>query len=165
MFIRAASIEDAAILVAAERATAETPGLLVSRPDELIAESFQRKIAELSKTGCYIVAEEDGKIVGHAFLDPMPLEAIAHVFRLNVVVHPGFFAQGVGTAMMRHLMAWAQQSPRVGKIELLVRATNERAIRLYLKLGFVEEGRFKNRVRLPDRSLVDDIAMAWFPAR
>ena len=165
MFIRAASIDDAAILVAAERATAETPGLLVSRPHELIPESFERKIVELSKTGRYIVAEKDGYIVGHAFLDPMPLEALAHVFRLNIVVHPGFLAQGVGTAMMWHLMDWARQSPRVGKIELLVRATNERAIRLYSKLGFVEEGRFKNRVRLPDGNLVDDIAMAWFPAR
>jgi len=63
---------------------------------------------------------------------------------------------------MRDLMDWAQQTPRVGKIELLVRATNERAIHLYSKLGFVEEGRFRNRVRLPDGELVDDIAMAWF---
>ena len=165
MLIRAASIDDAATLVAAERATAETPALLVSRPDELIAESFERKLVELSKIGRYIVAEKDGKIVGHAFLDPMPLEAIAHVFRLNIVVHPGFLGQGVGEALMRDLMDWARRTPRVGKIELLVRATNERAIRLYSKLGFVEEGRFQKRVRLPDGGLVDDIAMAWFPAR
>ena len=45
------------------------------------------------------------------------------------------------------------------------RATNERAIRLYLKLGFIEEGRFRKRVRLRDGELVDDIAMAWFPDR
>jgi len=49
------------------------------------------------------------------------------------------------------------------KVELLVRATNERAIRLYRALGFVEEGRFRDRVRLPDGTLVDDIAMAWRP--
>jgi len=98
-------------------------------------------------------------------LDPMPLEALSHVFRLTIVVHPGFRHQGVGEALMRDLMVWAKQTPRVGKIELLVRATNERAIRLYLKLGFVEEGRFRNRVRLPDGSFLDDLAMAWFPRR
>jgi ribosomal protein S18 acetylase RimI-like enzyme len=81
------------------------------------------------------------------------------------VVHPGFRHQGAGEALMRDLMVWAKQTPRVGKIELLVRATNERAIRLYLKLGFVEEGRFRNRVRLPDGSFLDDLAMAWFPRR
>jgi RimJ/RimL family protein N-acetyltransferase len=165
LIIREARIKEAAILAAAERATAETPGLLVSRPSELILESFEKKIVDLSKLGRYVVAEKDGEIVGHALLDPMPLEAIVHVFRLSIVVHPGFLAQGVGSAMMRHLTDWAQQTSRVEKIELLVRATNERAIRLYLKLGFIEEGRFKNRVRLPDGNFIDDIAMAWFPKR
>lgn len=163
--IRSARIEDAAILAAAERAIAETPGLLVSRPSELIPESFEEKIVELSKIGRYVVAQKDGEIVGHAFLDPMPLAAISHVFRLTIVVHPGFQSQGIGEALMRNLMDWATRTPQVGKIELLVRATNERAMRLYTKLGFVVEGRFRKRLRLPDGQVVDDIAMAWFPDR
>jgi RimJ/RimL family protein N-acetyltransferase len=165
LFIRVARIEDAAILAAAERATAETPGLLVSRPSELSLESFEKKIVDLSKLGRYVVAEQDEKIVGHALLDPMSLEALSHVFRLTIVVHPGFRNQGVGEALMRDLMVWAKQTLHVGKIELLVRATNERAIRLYLKLEFIQEGRFRNRVRLRDGEFVDDIAMAWFPRR
>jgi RimJ/RimL family protein N-acetyltransferase len=64
---------------------------------------------------------------------------------------------------MIDLMDWAKRNSSVEKIELLVRATNERAIRLYSRLGFVEEGRMRNRVRLPDGSFVDDVAMAWFP--
>jgi RimJ/RimL family protein N-acetyltransferase len=62
-------------------------------------------------------------------------------------------------------MDWATRTPQVGKIELLVRATNERAMRLYTKLGFVVEGRFRKRLRLPDGEFVDDVAMAWFPDR
>ena len=95
----------------------------------------------------------------------MALQATAHVFRLTIVVHPGYLGEGIGAELMRDLLAWAEQTQRVGKIELLVRATNARAIRLYTKLGFVEEGRFRNRVRLPDDSFVDDLAMAWFPDR
>jgi RimJ/RimL family protein N-acetyltransferase len=163
--IRNACREDAAILVAAERETAQIPGLLVSRPAELKLEAFEQKIAELTKRGRYIVAENELKIVGHAFLEPMPLEAVSHVFRLNIVVHPGFLGQGIGEALMKELMEWAKRTLHVGKIELLVRASNQRAIRLYAKLGFVEEGRFKRRVRVPDGSFVDDIAMAWFPNR
>ena len=163
--IRSARLEDAAILAAAERTIAETPGLLISRPSELILESFEEKILELSKVGCYVVAQKDGTVVGHALLDPLPLAAISHVFRLTIVVHPGFQSQGVGEALMRYLMDWATRTPQVGKIELLVRATNERAMRLYTKLGFVVEGRFRKRLRLPDGEFVDDIAMAWFPDR
>jgi putative acetyltransferase len=69
--------------------------------------------------------------VGHAFLDPIPLEAVSHVFRLTIVVHPGYQSQGIGNALMTELIDWAMQTPRVRKIELLVRATNQRAIRLY----------------------------------
>lgn len=64
---------------------------------------------------------------------------------------------------MKELIDWAKQAPSLTKIELLVRARNERAMRLYAKFGFREEGRFKDRIRLPDGSFVDDIAMAWFP--
>ena len=163
--IRNARHEDAAILVAAERETARTPGLLVSRPAELKLEAFEQKIAELTKPRRYIVAENERKIVGHAFLEPMPLDAVSHVFRLNIVVHPGFLEQGIGEVLMKELMDWAKRTLRVEKIELLVRASNQRAIRQYSKLGFIEEGRFKKRVRLPDGGLVDDIAMAWFPNR
>ena len=163
MLIREANVEDAAILVAAEKETAQTPGLLVSRPHELSLKAFEKKIVELAEIGRYIVAEKNGQIVGHAFLEPMPLEAIAHVFRLTIVVHAGFSGQGIGEGLMRDLMDWAVLTPRVEKIELLVRATNQRAIRLYRKLGFTEEGRFRMRVRLPDGTFVDDIAMAWFP--
>ena len=165
MIIRNAEIEDAASLVAAEQETARTPGLLVSRPHELTRAAFEQKIIDLGSSGRYVVAEKDGKIVGHAFLDPMGLQAIAHVFRLTIVVHPGFVGQRIGIALMRDLLDWAEQTPKVGKIELLVRATNARAIRLYSKLGFVEEGRFRNRVRLSNSSFVDDLAMAWFPDR
>ena len=163
MRIRNATSNDARSLVAAEQQTAATPGLLVSRPRELNLAAFDQKIAELDTAGRYIVAEKDDQVVGHALLEPMPLEAIAHVFRLTVVVHPGFLGQGIGEMLMHDLMVWARLTPKVQKIELLVRASNARAIHLYTKLGFVEEGRFKNRIQLPDGNLIDDIAMAWFP--
>ena len=93
----------------------------------------------------------------------MPLEAVRHVSRLTVVVHPGRTGQGVGTALISHLQNHVGSVPAVQKIELLVRATNTGAIRLYRRLGFIEEGRLARRVRLPDGTLVDDVAMAWFP--
>jgi len=161
--IRPARVEDAPILAAAEKETARTPGYLVSRPHELRPEAFAAKIAALATSGRYIVAEEDGRIVGHAILEPMSLEAIAHVYRLTIVVHPGQTRRGHGAVIMKDLLGWAASSPKVGKIELLVRAVNAAAIALYRNCGFVEEGRFKDRIRLEDGTFIDDVAMAWFP--
>lgn len=163
--IRPARVDDAETICAAEAETAKSPGRLVGHPDEFKVEAFASKIAELRDKGRYVVAERDGRPVGHAVLEPMPLRRIAHVQRLTIVVHPGFKRQGVGAALMRDLVDWASANPAVEKIELLVRASNEGAIALYRKFGFVEEGRLVKRVKLEDGTYLDDVAMAWFPKR
>lgn len=165
MTIRQAIIQDAPAIAAAEAETARQPGLLVSRPGEIPLEAYASKIQALAVRGRYIVAEENGHLVGHAFLDPMELNAVSHVFRLSIVAHPGSLGRGIGAALLADLLEWAESDPRVGKIELLVRATNTRAIQLYEKFGFTEEGRFRSRIKLPDGQMIDDIAMAWFPVR
>ena len=165
MQIRTATTADAEAIAAAEAETQRTPGLLVGHPGEIPVEAYRAKIAKLATDGRYIVAEEKGKPVGHAFLDPMPMRANAHVFTLTIVVHPGHVERGIGRAMLEHLLDWARHDARVGKIELNVRAGNERARRLYHRCGFVEEARFTRRVRRTDGVYEDDIGMAWFPAR
>ena len=161
--IRAARLDDAAALCAAERETARVPGRLVSRPEELDENAFARKIETLAQGGgCYLVAERDGALAGHALLEPAaPLAALAHVRQLTIVVHPGHTGQGVGTALMSALLYWAGGAG-VEKIELRVRAGNAPALALYRKFGFAEEGRHVARIRLPDGSTVDDICMARF---
>lgn len=163
--LRNATVQDAPALAAAEAETARTPGLLVSRPDELAADAFAAKIARLATNGLYLVAEAEGGPVGHALLEPLTPAARGHVFQLTIVVHPGHTQQGIGKTLLRALLAWAERDARVGKVELRVRSTNRRAIGLYLRSGFIEEGRLREHVRLADGSYVDDVTMAWFPRR
>lgn len=163
LHIRPAREEDAAELCTAERETARIPGRLVSRPDEFNEAAFVRTIGELSESGSYLVAERNGVIVGHAMLDfAGPISGLAHVRSLNIVVHPGFTGQGIGAALLKALQDWARKAADVKRIELRVRDGNTAAINLYTKCGFVEESRFRQRVRLPDGRLIDDIGMTWF---
>jgi ribosomal protein S18 acetylase RimI-like enzyme len=163
MEIRAATPDDAQALWEAESATAALPGQLASRPEEISISSLEARIRTASRAGCFFVAEGDGRLLGHAVLEPMGLLAIQHVYRLSIVVHPGQTGQGIGTALLQHVQRWAALRPDLHKIELNVRATNASAIRLYTRLGFQEEGRFRHRIRLPSGELIDDLAMAWFP--
>lgn len=156
---------DAETLAAAEAETARTPGLLVQWPGEIPVDAFREKIAKLANHGHYIIAEEDGVPVGHALLEPMSMRANAHLFQLTIVVHPGHVERGIGTAMLRDLLEWAERNKQVGKVELTVRAGNLRAQNLYRRFGFVEEARFQRRVRRTDGDYEDDIGMAWFPDR
>lgn len=160
--IRKALISDSMVLCNAERETARTLGLLVSRPSEFGGESFAEKIDLLTREGLYVVAERGDLVVGHALLEPYKLEALAHIYSLTIVVHPNNLGQGVGQALMTALLEWAKSRPGLLKIELRVRETNSRARRLYKKFGFVEEGRLQKQIMLPDGTFIADITMAWF---
>lgn len=149
------------MLAAAERAIAAVPGQLVSRPEELTDERFAQKITALARAddGTYLVAEVDGTIAGHGLLDPLPLAAVRHVVHLTLAVHEGWQGRGVGRALLEALIAWARAAPAVGKIELHVRAPNERAQALYRSVGFAEVGRWRRRVQIAPGHYVDDVAM------
>lgn len=149
------------MLCAAERAIAASfEGWFVSEPDELLEANVLDRLAFISDgRGKYLVAEVAGEPVAHASLWPMALRNLSHVLRLDMCVHAGRWRQGHGEALLRALLDWAGTIPHARKVELLVRAENTAAIALYRKLGFVEEGRLRERVRLRSGRLVDDISM------
>lgn len=61
----------------------------------------------------------------------------------NIGVHPAYQGRGLGGQMLNHL--WAQLANKgVGELTLEVRVSNDRAIGLYQKLGFVVTGKRKN---------------------
>ena len=160
--IRIARADDAAVVAAAERAIACVPGLLASRPDEIDDAVMRATIVELVERGrgCFVVAERAGEIVGHAFLEPLPLAVTAHVVRVTIAVHEGHQGHGIGRALMNELLRWARESPAVDKVELQVRSSNARAIGLYRSLGFVEEGRKTRRLKIGPNEYLDDVYMA-----
>ena len=165
--IRRARSEDAPVLAAAERAIARVPGRLASTPDEIDDVNVEKTIADLEdgSRGIYLVAEEAGVLVGHAFLERLLLAATSHVVRLTIAVHDGHRRRGVGRALMDDLLRWARSNPTVEKVELQVRASNEPAIALYRSLGFVEEGRKTRRLKIAANEYVDDVYMALWVGR
>ena len=74
----------------------------------------------------------------------------------NVAVRPGLRAQGLGTTLLRRVLDEAQ---RLGarRATLEVRASNERARRLYERLGFYVAGVRRNYYSSP----VEDALILW----
>jgi RimJ/RimL family protein N-acetyltransferase len=163
MKIRNANVDDAKAISEGEYATAVTPGLLNAQPGEIPLAAYIEKIQSLTADpkGIYVVAEIDEQIIGHVFLDPLPLAANAHICALTIVVYPGWQGRGVGRELMQHVIRWAERIRGIEKIELRVRASNERAIALYRNMGFEEEGRIRRRVKI-NETYLDDIAMGVF---
>jgi ribosomal-protein-alanine N-acetyltransferase len=74
----------------------------------------------------------------------------------NVAMRPAFRAQGIGTALLTHALAEAR---RLGarRATLEVRASNERARRLYERLGFYVAGVRRRYYTDP----VEDALILW----
>ncbi len=160
IIIRHAKVEDAHAIAEAEREIAQEPGFFCSQPSELTDENVVNTILAFhrDKTGVYLVAEYEGQLVGHAFLQSHALMSLRHVADLNIAVHLGWQKKGVGTKLLHQIIECAKQAGDIEKIELNVRASNTAAISLYKKLGFEEEGRLKNRVKVQN-FYIDDIIM------
>lgn len=84
---------------------------------------------------CYLVAAQDGRIVGYGGL----LSAGDQGDLITLAVTPGHWSQGIGSTLLEALMA---EAIRRGCAELLleVRTDNIRAQQLYRRYGFTEVG-------------------------
>ena len=87
--------------------------------------------ADLKKSGCEIVASENGFVVWRTVADEAEL--------ITIGVHPD--ARGAGIAMaMLALLENEVKKASVNKIFLEVSAENAPAIALYKKCGFIQNG-------------------------
>jgi len=63
--------------------------------------------------------------------------------------------------MMDYMMEWASTQEGLEKISLTVFSTNNVAISLYKKFGFITEGRMERHFKIEGK-YIDDVAMAKF---
>jgi RimJ/RimL family protein N-acetyltransferase len=91
------------------------------------------------------VITEDNKqrIIGDASLRFNQLEAVNHKAELGLTVHDDYQNMGIGTALLNHMIAVAKLK-RLSKIYLHANVSNDRAIHVYEKAGFVKEGTLRN---------------------
>lgn len=112
----------------------------------------------LKENSLFLIAEVEGKIVGSLTFAGGDRKRVAHVGTFGMSVLKEFWGQGVGTALLGTLIQWSQKKAVIRKINLRVRTDNLRAIQLYKKMGFVEEGVMKREL-LIDGTFYDSLLM------
>ena len=104
------------------------------------------------------VALDGERVVGWCEVRRDTLPGREHSGSLGVGVRAPYRHRGLGKQLMKAAIAAAWQRG-FARIELWVRSPNSVAIGLYSSLGFVEEGRRRDAVRL-DGGSEDEILMA-----
>ncbi|WP_051459327.1 GNAT family N-acetyltransferase [Paenibacillus zanthoxyli] len=111
-----------------------------------------------SKTSTLIGAEVDGQLAGYVLARGGTANRNRHSAYLVIGLLKRYQGMGVGSGLLRKLIAWAEESGLV-RLELTVMKHNERAIALYTKCGFTAEGTKVKSLKV-DGDWVDELYMS-----
>ena len=114
------------------------------------------------KGNLYIVYEVDKKVVGFLIFNRYELERLRHAGTMGMGIREAYCNQGIGTKLIEFLISWAKEQKGLEKICLGVVSINDRAIKVYKRMGFVEEGRQRNQIKYEDGSYGDDVLMGFY---
>lgn len=94
-------------------------------------EAIKGWIDYLGQNGFAIVAEKDGRIVGHLVIVPTEKNEAD----LTIFIHQDYQNRGLGQEMMKCIIDFCKKAG-FNAITLVTERKNERAIHVYRKLGF-----------------------------
>ncbi|HGH7180209.1 TPA: N-acetyltransferase family protein [Bacillus luti] len=123
----------------------------------------REKIRKSNEKGnLYIVYEVDSKVVGFLLFNRYELERLRHAGTMGMGIREAYCNQGIGTKLIEFLISWAKEQNGLEKICLGVVSINDRAIKVYKRMGFVEEGRQRKQIKYEDGSYGDDVLMGFY---
>lgn len=115
--------------------------------EALPLERIERFVREnVAKDAIQFMAVDGGRVVGWADIFPSWAHAVAHCGSLGMGVLEEYRGQGIGRRLLEACISKAW-SKGITRIELEVRADNERAIGLYESLGFTREALKRQAMR------------------
>lgn len=164
--IRKAEISDAQSILNHAKIVFAESSFLLTEPEEY-SMTLEKEEEWLNKNSqlkhLVLVAEtEEGKIIGMLNFAANERAKVAHIGYFGISIQAAYCNQRIGAKMITDMLEWAEKEPGVEKVCLEVFANNERAIHLYKKLGFAEEGRKIRHIKLRDGSYQDEILMYQF---
>ncbi len=168
MFIvRNAVAADAPKILALYKATGAAPIGIARGPEEVSAGYISHFMRQAASAGIELVIdnpENAAEIIAEIHCYTPAPKILRHVMSdLTIAVDPGFQGRGLGKKIFTQLLDTITTGrPDILRVELYTQESNERAIALYKKLGFVVEGRCEKRVYSRQGVLEADIPMAWF---
>ena len=152
--LRPARDEDSGPLLAALNEVAAEGRYLLTRHWDITPELEARWRLAAAGGDLLLIAtvapEEDApaEVAGSVSLVRRSHEFVRHTAELGMWLRAAYREIGIGSAMVEAVLAWAA-ARGIEKITLSVRSNNRRALSLYQKYGFVEEGRRRDYIKTP----------------
>lgn len=162
--VRPGITSDVPALIGLHRTVSEEPGALIRRKEEITTAYLKDVMQKCRKKGLMLVAMMDGVLIGEIHAYTPDLFAFSHLLsELTIVVHPEHQGKGVGRKLFVQFLEQVQKEfPHILRVELYTREHNQKNVDFYTSLGFQNEGRQANKIRLEDNGFHSPIHMVWF---
>jgi putative acetyltransferase len=122
-------------------------------------ESVREQLVKNGENDHVLVAVVGGDVVGVIGLHTTSRPRIRHKGEIGMMVRDDWQGKGIGGALMRAVIDYADKWLGLTRIDLTVYTDNEPAIALYRKFGFEVEGTLR-KYAFRDGEFVDAYAMA-----
>ncbi|MFN8575752.1 MAG: GNAT family N-acetyltransferase [Candidatus Sericytochromatia bacterium] len=112
-----------------------------------------------NKNYLLLVATYNNEIIGNIDLTAINREKLKHNGIIGMEIEKEWRGLGLGYLLLDSLIKWVKQKSELSKINLDVFSSNENAIALYKKVGFIEEGRQSKFIKIKENEFVDNLIM------
>ncbi|MBO0999988.1 GNAT family N-acetyltransferase [Bacillus sp. SD075] len=161
--IRTGELEDAGAVLEIQNAVISEGEFFIAVSEEFNKSPEQQRdwigrILE-NERETLIVAEMNGEVIGWIVFQSENTKRMSHKGSFGIMIRKNFRGMGIGKELIETLLEWAEANPFIEKVSLGVFSTNHRAISLYKRMGFIEEGRKIKEFKMNECEYVDDIIM------
>ncbi|MGI8967744.1 MAG: GNAT family N-acetyltransferase [Chloroflexota bacterium] len=112
---------------------------------ERLLAAFDESLSKGRRDGPDFAIEVDDTYIGSCGL--FNIDPVARTCELGIGIgDPAYRGRGYGRDALRELLRYAFRIRNIRRVWLSVNGNNERAIRAYAAVGFVEEGRLRSHV-------------------
>ncbi|PRX54848.1 GNAT family N-acetyltransferase [Flagellimonas meridianipacifica] len=137
---------------------------IIRNEEEIDAAYITDFLTKSIDKGLILTAIIEGKIVGEIHAYTPDIYAFQHILTdLTIVVDPMYQGKGIGRRLFEKFLSIVTNDlTHIRRIELYTREHNLRNIKFYESLGFINEGRQKDKIYVSKSTFETPIHMAWF---
>lgn len=162
--IKKAQLANEAALLELHKKVAKITDGIIRKANEIDKNYIAGILEKSLNNGLILLGLIDNEIVGEIHGYTPNIYAFQHIITdLTIVVDPKHQGKGVGRKLFEQFLETVKKDLiHILRIELYTREHNQRNINFYESLGFINEGRQKNKIFVSDTIFETPIHMAWF---
>jgi len=162
--IKKANFQQNAELLQLYKKVAEISDGIIRNKNEINETYVSDFLTNAVNNGLILVGKINGKIVGEIHAYTPTIFAFQHILTdLTIVVDSSHQGKGIGRKLFEtFLNTVTYELTHIKRIELYTREENLRNVKFYESLGFINEGRQKDKIFVSKNEFETPLHMAWF---